>query len=196
MDNAESMKAKLQRQGFALSKTSGRSMRPLIWGGEHCVAVAPLDGEPMVGDLLMFRIRQSNGSEKSIVHRLVEIREDDALTSLELQSSHLTRSLHAATLQCKPQSPQRRKLYITRGDNCIATETVRREEIIGRVTEVHRLSGWRPWHILPRKKFAVTDGSYRLYSRLWRATWPLRSLLYRIRGKLRLMCSLRSHHNL
>ncbi|MDE7437429.1 MAG: hypothetical protein K2M93_03005 [Muribaculaceae bacterium] len=61
-------------------------MRPLIWGGEHCVAVAPIDGEPSIGDLLMFRIKQPDGTGKSIVHRLVEIREVNALTSFEPQS--------------------------------------------------------------------------------------------------------------
>ncbi len=207
------MKAKLQRQGFALSKTSGRSMRPLIWGGEHCVAVAPIDGEPSIGDLLMFRIKQPDGTGKSIVHRLVEIREVNALTSFEPQSliaealntegsHHEPQSLIAEALNTEksyqePQSSHREtRLYITRGDNCIGYEVVKREEIIGKITEVHRISGWRPWHIIPRKKFAVTDGSYRLYSRIWAAIWPLRRLLYRIRGKHRLMCSLRSHHNL
>ena len=159
------------------------------------MAVAPLDGEPMVGDLLMFRIRQSNGAEKSIVHRLVEIREDDALTSFEPQSL-IAEALNTEESHQEPQSSHMEtRLYITRGDNCIGYEVVKREEIIGKITEVHRLSGWRPWHIIPRKKFTVTDGSYRLYSRIWAAIWPLRRLLYRIRGKLRLMCSLRSHHN-
>lgn len=137
----------LDRNGFGLSMTSGSSMRPLIWGGQHCVVVVPLEGEPTLGDLLMFR-----QNDRNIVHRLVEIRQD---------------------------------VYITRGDNCLKTETVRREEIIGRVAEVHRTSGYRPWHIIPSKQFAVTDRSYRLYSRLWSAIWPARKICYLMRAHIR-----------
>ncbi len=149
-------------RGFALSKTLGSSMRPLIWGGQHYVVVVPLDGEPHVGDLLMFSERQPDGGERRIVHRLVEIRHDGA-----------------------------RRCYLTRGDNCLRCESVCREEVIGRVAEVHRLSGFRPWHAIPRRKFAVTDRSYRVYSRIWGAIWPVRRLYYRIRGRL---YSIRSTH--
>ncbi len=144
----------MARKGFALSQTSGRSMRPLIWGGQHCVVVVPLDGEPAVGDLLMFRHQGAEGGvAKSIVHRLVEVRSECG-----------------------------EAVYVTRGDNCIATERVRRDDIIGRVAEVHRMSGYRPWHAIPARRFAVTDAAYRRYSRLWAATWPARRQYYRVRG--------------
>ncbi len=143
----------LERNGFGLSRTFGRSMRPLIWGGQHCVAVVPLDGEPAVDDLLMFRQTLADGSQRNVVHRLVEIRRRDNTT-----------------------------LYITRGDNCLGCETVTRDEIVGRVAEVHRLSGFRPWHAIPMKRFAVTDKAYRRYTRFWRAIWPLRRFCYRVRA--------------
>lgn len=78
-------------------------------------------------------------------------------------------------------------LYITRGDNRAATEAIRFGDIIGRVAEVHRLGGFRPWHAVWRSKFSVTDAAYRRYSRLWSVLWPLRSPLYRLRDRLRLI---------
>lgn len=155
MDSAvASRRSQLQHNGFALSKTSGSSMRPLIWGGQHCVAVVPLDGEPAVGDLLMF-MQPIDGKDSNIVHRLVEIRQAGD-----------------------------RRLYITRGDNCLGSETVSRSEIIGRVTEVHRISGFRPWHAIPARKFAVTDQAYLRYTRLWSAIWPARRIYYRFRSDI------------
>lgn len=153
MDHAVSSRTLLQQNGFALSKTSGPSMRPLIWGGEHCVAVVPLDGEPQTGDLLMFRQAYPDGHERSIVHRLVAIRQDGD-----------------------------RRIYITRGDNCLGSEAVPRSAIIGRVAEVHRLTGYRPWHIIPSRKFTVTDRTYRCYSRVWSALWPVRRVCYLLRA--------------
>ncbi len=158
MDYVASGRSLIEKNGFALTKTFGRSMRPLIWGGQHCVAVAPLEGEPALGDLLMFKQTLPDGKVRSIVHRLVEIRHDG-----------------------------NEPLYITRGDNCIACETVRRAEIIGRVTEVHRISGFRPWHAIPTKQFAVTGVAYRRYSRFWAAIWPARLVYYRIRAKVRII---------
>lgn len=119
------------------------------------MAVVPLDGEPTPGDLLMFSQRVGD-CDKNIVHRIVEIKEMDG-----------------------------ERIYITRGDNCLKTETVRRCDIIGRVAEVHRLSGFRPWHAIPRKKFAVTDRAFIRYSRLWAAIWPARRLYYLMRGHAR-----------
>ena len=76
-------------------------MRPLIWEGEHCVAVIPLKEEgPAVGDLLVFKYVLA-GKEVGVVHRLIEIGESDG-----------------------------QPLYITRGDNCIGCERVRRSDII------------------------------------------------------------------
>lgn len=147
-----SCRSYLRNNGFALSNTSGSSMRPLIWGGEHCVAVAPMEEEPEKGDLLLF-VSRYGGKERNIVHRLVEIRQEGG----------------------KP-------LYVTRGDNCLGCEYVRRPEIIGRVAEVHRITGFRPWHIIPAKKFAVTDPAYLIYSRVWHAIWPARRIYYLMRG--------------
>ena len=128
-------------------------MRPLIWEGEHYVAVTPLKKEePIVGDLLVFKYVLA-GKEIGVVHRLVEIGQSDG-----------------------------QPLYITRGDNCLGCEKVRRSDIIGRVAEVHRLTGFRPWHIIPAKQFAVTDRAYLRYSRLWNAIWPVRRLYYLLRG--------------
>lgn len=144
------------KNGFALSKTFGKSMRPLIWGGQHCVVVVPLSGEPEIGDMLMFRQTISDGKERNVVHRLVAVRRDGAET-----------------------------IYITRGDNCYVAEEVRRDEIIGRVAEVHRVSGFRPWHIIPSRQFAVTDKAYRRYVRIWAATWPVRRVYYLMRAHVR-----------
>ncbi len=156
MTSIKSQRDILSKNGFALSKTYGVSMRPLIWGGDHFVALAPLDKEPTVGDLLMFRIDKTGGEEKNILHRLVEIRRDGSVP-----------------------------VYITRGDNCVACERVRREEIIGRVVEIHRLSRWHPWHILPMKRIRVSGLPYRAYSRFWSLIWPLRRLAYILRNRSR-----------
>lgn len=151
MESAASWRRLLEKRGFVLSMTYGRSMRPLIWGGRHCVAVVPLEGEPQAGDLLLFRGRLC-GREGNIVHRLVETREEGG-----------------------------RPLYITRGDNCLRGECVRRRQIIGRVAEVHRIAGYRPWYAVAGKKFSVTDAAYLRYSRFWERLWPLRREYYRVR---------------
>ena len=75
----ESRRSLIEQNGFGLSMTQGTSMRPLIWGGRHCVAVAPLTEEPRRGDLLMFREARAN-REINIVHRLVEVVEEDGHT--------------------------------------------------------------------------------------------------------------------
>lgn len=152
MDYVESRRSMIEQKGFGLSMTHGSSMRPLIWGDRHCVAVAPLRSDPEPGDLLMFRdVRGSH--EINIVHRLVEIRQTGD-----------------------------RCLYITRGDNCLGSETVSRDRIIGRVTEVHRLSGFRPWYAIPGRRFTMEDPAYLAYSRVWAATWTLRRVCYLIRA--------------
>lgn len=154
METVVASRELLEQKGFALSNTYGASMRPLIWGGSHCVVVVPLEGEPATGDILMFR-HTTGEREKSIVHRLVGTKQIDG-----------------------------QQHYITRGDNKLTTETVRRDEIIGRVAEVHRLTGYRPWHIIPSKKFTVNDRVYRCYVRFWTAIWTARRLYYRFRGIL------------
>lgn len=152
--NTDTMRTRLRQNGFALSRTYGNSMRPLIWGGQHCVVVVPLVGQPSPGDLLMFRYKVGD-TEKNIVHRLVEIRRAGEDT-----------------------------VYITRGDNCSGCEAVCPEDVIGRVAEVHRNGGYRPWYIIPSAKFSVTGRAYRFYSGLWSAIWPARCLYYRLRGRV------------
>lgn len=134
-------------------------MRPLIWGGQHYVAVVPLEGEPAPGDLLLF-VNRLHGEERTLLHRLVEIRQSGG-----------------------------RRLYITRGDNCLLCEQVRRSDIIGRVAEIHRISGFRPWHAIPRKRFAVTDSSYLIYTRIWEIIWPVRRICYRLRACARALAA-------
>ena len=151
--NTEELKLLFGKDGFVLPKTSGRSMRPVIWGGRHRVVVVPLEGMPRVGDILMFTRPLSGGEEKNVIHRLVEIRHDG-----------------------------QGDLFVTRGDNCLGTEMVRRDDIIGRVAEIHRIGGYRPWHIIPRRQFSVEYPPYRVYSRLWMAIWPLRRLYYIVRA--------------
>ena len=153
MDYIESQRSLLLKNGFSMSKTFGRSMRPLIWGGQHCVAVAPLNGHPSKGDLLMFRHRLPDGKSINVVHRVVEcdITDDEVL-------------------------------YITRGDNCLGIERVLPSEVIGRVVEIHRVSGYRPWHIISSKKISVNDPAYRIYTRIWLALWPARRIAYLLRA--------------
>ena len=148
----ESSRSLIEQNGFGLAMIEGKSMRPVIWGGHHCVALAPLTGEPRQGDLLAFREIRGHG-EVSIVHRLVAIKDSG-----------------------------NQKLYITRGDNCVKIETVTRDRIIGRVTEVHRLSSFRPWHVIPTRRFTVDGRAYRVYSRVWAMTWPVRRLYYLARA--------------
>lgn len=140
---------------FGLSKTYGVSMRPLIWGGKHAVASVSLDGEPSIGDLLIFRHTYPDGKAATLVHRLVGIHRDGD--------------------DC---------IYIMRGDNSIGSENVRKPDILGRVTEIHLLTGYRPWYIIPYKKITVKDPLYLIYSRLWRKTWPLRRPLFLLRARI------------
>ena len=153
MDTVAARRSQIDKAGFGLSMTHGTSMRPLIWGGRHCVAVAPLDGELQVGDLLMF-VQHRDGREMSIVHRLVGINRQGGST-----------------------------LYITRGDNCLGSETVSPEEVIGRVVEIHRMGGYRPWYAVASEKFTVTTPAYLRYVRLWMALWPVRRVCYSIRAR-------------
>ncbi len=154
MDSASERRSQIAKNGFGLSMTHGISMRPLIWGGRHCVAVAPLGGELKVGDMLMF-VQKQGDHEISVVHRLIEIRRHGD-----------------------------RNLYVTRGDNCLVGETVRPEEVIGRVVEVHRIGGYRPWYVIGSEKFTVEDAAYLRYTRIWSAIWPVRRIYYKIRGRL------------
>lgn len=154
-DIVDSYRSQIERHGFALLKTSGSSMRPLIWTGRHYVVVVPVEGEPVPGDILVFEHTHPDGKVTNIVHRLVKVTGDGD-----------------------------GRVYVTRGDNCIACEHVRRSEIIGRVAEVHRIGGYRPWHAVPARQFAVTGRACRLYSRIWAAIWPARRVFYLMRARV------------
>ncbi|MDE6309312.1 MAG: hypothetical protein K2L93_03820 [Muribaculaceae bacterium] len=159
METVAEMQKLLLQNGFVVPNTSGSSMRPLLWGRHHRVVVVPLSGEPEVDDLLFFSYSTQAGV-KNVVHRLVDVKDENG-----------------------------ERIYITRGDNCLNCESVRRGDIIGRVAEVHRLSGFRPWHAIPQRKFAMTDRSYLRYSRVWAATWPARRLCYLLRAHVRGVCA-------
>lgn len=149
MELAAKQRAQLEQNGFALPKTSGNSMRPLIWADQHRVVVTPVNSPVQTGDILMF-VHYTNGHRHTVLHRVVSISSTNAGTPV----------------------------YTTRGDNCLTTETVTPDCIIGRVAEVHRISGYRPWHALPLGKFAVTHPACRAYTRIWLASWPVRRLIY------------------
>lgn len=152
MDSAD-LRQLFLKDGFILPKTSGKSMRPLVWGEQHRVVVVPLKGKPEIGDILMFSQSLPGRKEKNVIHRLVEIRDVDG----------------------KP-------VYITRGDNCLGCESVSRDEIIGRVEEIHRISGYRPWHIIAKRQFSVADPSYLRYVRFWTGIWRVRRVYYILRA--------------
>ncbi|MBO4853555.1 MAG: hypothetical protein J5482_00210 [Oscillospiraceae bacterium] len=62
--------------------------------------------------------------------------------------------------------------YVVLGDNCIAREYVRDEQIIGVLTGFYR----------GERYVKLTDPFYRAYRFLWQGTWPLRRLLSRVRS--------------
>ncbi|MDE7376984.1 MAG: S24/S26 family peptidase [Muribaculaceae bacterium] len=152
-DLAAYYRSEIERKGFLYNLTEGRSMRPLIWGGQHAVAVDRLDGEPKVGDVLLFTLTMPDGAVRVVEHRLVEVRGDGA-----------------------------ERVYVMRGDNNLGCEEVRRADIIGRVAEVHLITGWRPWHAIWARKFSTAGRVHRVYTRLWLASWPARRLLMLARG--------------
>ena len=152
--DSSAVRRQIEKQGFGLSMTRGRSMRPLIWGGSHCVVVAPLSGHPDSGDIVMFR-QKREGGEISIVHRVVEVKRDSDGAIL----------------------------YVTRGDNCLYSETSRPEDVIGRVVEVVRTVGYRPWFVIGSRDFKVTDAAYKRYVGFWTAIWPLRRIYYMVRER-------------
>lgn len=65
--------------------------------------------------------------------------------------------------------------YITRGDNCITSENVKNESVIGIVTEIQRKN----------KTIKVTDKKYRLYVVIWNIIYPIRWFCYKLRGRLK-----------
>lgn len=62
--------------------------------------------------------------------------------------------------------------YAIRGDNCVTTEQVRDDQILGRLVEFYR-----------GRRHVVCDESrgYRAYWRAWLAVWPLRLCWKRLR---------------
>lgn len=62
--------------------------------------------------------------------------------------------------------------YVVLGDNCIAREYVRDDQIIGVLTGFYRGTRY----------VKLTNPIYRAYRVLWQGTWPLRYMLSRIKG--------------
>ena len=188
------------KEGFGVSMTSGSSMRPLIWGGEHCVAVAPLDGEPVPGDILMFRYG-SGSAARSIVHRLLAIQspgEHDESSHVRSRpvatnagSNNPRRPRFAADIAAEVATGRDRTCadicnagnkYIMRGDNCDECEVISREAIIGRVTEIIRLGPWRPLHACPLRRLRTDSLPFRAYTRLLPLLRQLRRLRHLLSG--------------
>ena len=77
----------------------GSSMQPTLCEGD-VLTLAPLEGEPAVGDVVLFRFR-----EQHRLHRIVAIVDS---------------------------------VYTLQGDNCVGTESCRRDDIVGRLVAVER----------------------------------------------------------
>lgn len=151
---ASDLRRVIGQMGFTVSYPRGSSMRPLIWQDQHYVVVSKLEQAPKIGDILVFEHIRGDRTAY-IVHRLVGIEDIDGT-----------------------------KVYVMRGDNCIGSERIREEDIIGIVTEIYRNGAWRPWHALPCKHITMRHSAYRLYSSLWTKSWPARKQLYKFRAKL------------
>ena len=65
-------------------------------------------------------------------------------------------------------------VYVTRGDNCINCEYIRREDIIGKVTDIYKRGS--------EKHISVTDNGSLFYVRFWNMIWPVRLCLYKTRN--------------
>ncbi len=61
---------------------------------------------------------------------------------------------------------QGQNYYITRGDNCVTTEKITREQVLGIVSEI----------CYPNKTIHVTDMRYRIYAHFWTIIYPVRRL--------------------
>ena len=62
--------------------------------------------------------------------------------------------------------------YVVLGDNCVAREYVRDEQIIGVLTGFYR----------GERYVELTNPFYRVYRILWQGTWPVRCLMPRMRS--------------
>lgn len=67
------------------------------------------------------------------------------------------------------------EFYYTRGDNCIGTETVPKDNVLGIVTQIYRKG----------KTIEVTDRKYRCYVRIWSIIAPVRIFIYKLRARVR-----------
>lgn len=65
-------------------------------------------------------------------------------------------------------------LYIIRGDNTYKKEYVKKENVIGILTEFNRRG----------KRSSVEKRSYKFYSRIWHYLYPVRHILYKTKGIL------------
>ena len=62
--------------------------------------------------------------------------------------------------------------YQTRGDNCIGSEYVSQESVLGVVSEIY----------YKNKTVKVTDKNYNQYVKIWMSTYPLRKIWMRGKG--------------
>lgn len=69
----------------------------------------------------------------------------------------------------------REKDYVVLGDNCIRKEIVVDQDILGVMAKVNRGG----------KMIKVSDPMYRLYSKLWVAMYPIRRIMFDLKGKLK-----------
>ncbi len=56
--------------------------------------------------------------------------------------------------------------YVTRGDNCITTEQVKPEQMLGIVSEIY----------YRKRVLKTTDTRYRFYAKMWSIVYPARKL--------------------
>lgn len=135
-----------------LRKSTGRSMRPLIWENEDLIGIVPMDRNPRVNDLLVFG-GIIKGEEKVIFHRVVKVKRENG-----------------------------NEYYVTRGDNNHFSEVVKPGQVIGRAQEIIRIAPSARHHAIKAKQFTVDDRAFIRYSRIWMAIWPLRFVFYHIRN--------------
>ncbi len=62
--------------------------------------------------------------------------------------------------------------YVTRGDNCITTEAVKPEQVLGRVSEIY----------YKKRVLKTTDTRYRVYAKMWSIVYPARMLYKKSRN--------------
>lgn len=64
--------------------------------------------------------------------------------------------------------------YVTRGDNCVGSERIKKEAVFGVVTEIYRKG----------KTIKVTDKGYLCYVKIWTFLYPMRRICKYVMGIL------------